>query len=209
MFWLESRFAELPETSTKRQRPLKLIPASPATPEVLSQAYHLDPGFVRDSLLFLHREGFYAVVNPVTPLALVWRDRQVSRWVVDTQDKTGQTLPERQAVVLEVRRHGWLRTADRTVVAQLTEEQQKEVNELAPGKSLIRFDVDHVDVTARKVVIAKLVGHVAARSRVYADTWGRIVFQHLHRKGKTDRISFQAIMKASIGNGDVAVDEEK
>jgi len=215
MFWLESRFSELPEKPSRRARPLKFIPAHPATPEVLSQAYHLDAGYMKDSLLFLHKQGWYAVADPVTPLALSWRDRQVSKWVIDTQDKTGQTLPERQAVVLEVRRHGWLRTADRRVVAQLNEEQLKEVSALAHGhatsksKPLVRFEVQAVDIAARTVVIAKVVNYVAARSRVWADTWGRLVFQHLHRKGKTDRISFPAIMKAAIGDGAIAVDEDK
>lgn len=221
MFWLESRFAEFSDKPSRRARTLQLVPAKAVTPEVLSQAYHVDPGYVKDSLLFLHREGGYGVSEPATPLALLWRDRQVSRYVVDTPDKTGATLPERQAIVLEVRGKGYLRTADRAVVAQLTAEQLKELEAMAQGaqgsgsgtkayKGLARFEAQSVDLAARRLSIAKVVCPVPARSRVWPDSWGRIAFQHLHRQGKTDRISFQALMRAAIGDAaPVAADEEK
>merc|ERR1719188_1363782 len=127
MFWLASRFAELPEKHPRRARPLSLVPATPASPEALQHAYHSDTGVRKDSLLFLHREGQYAVSEAVTPLALQWRDRQISRFVVDTPDEKGELMPERQAVVLEVRGGGQLRTADRTVVSHFGEEQLAQV----------------------------------------------------------------------------------
>jgi len=194
---------------------LQLIPAMPVTPEVLSQAYHLESGYSKDSLLFLHKEGHYHVSESVTPLALLWRDRQISRFVVDTQDKAGAVLPERQAVVLELRGKGWLRTAERAILAQLPEqelqellqrgqEQQKDksgqgnVGKHRPG-TLVRVEIDGVDLVQRQVSVVKVSGFVPSRTRVWADPWSRIVFQHLHRNGQAQCISFQTLMQTSVG----------
>ncbi|CAK0813395.1 unnamed protein product [Prorocentrum cordatum] len=76
MFWLASRFSELREQVPRRARPLMLVPATPASPEALQHAYHSDAGYPKDSLLFLHRAGHYSVSEAVTPLVLLWRDRQ-------------------------------------------------------------------------------------------------------------------------------------
>lgn len=204
MFWLASRFSELREQHPRRARPLVLIPATPASPEALHHAYHSDTGHPKDSLLLLHREGHYSVSEAVTPLALLWRDRQISRFVVDTPDEKGEKLPERQAVVLEVRGGGQLRTADRAVVAQLGEEQLAELNKLVQMKSLkqkalIRCEVQGVDLAARQLSGARPVAHVTAKSRVWADSWGRIAFQRLHREGQAAAISFDVVMRAAAG----------
>lgn len=201
MFWLASRVSELREKS-RRARPLLLIPAVPATPEALLQAYQADVGYAKDSLLFLHREGHYCVSEPVTPLALMWRDRHISRFVVDTPDEKGEVLPERQAVVLEMRAQGWLRTAERIIVGQLEDEQLNAAQQLIRGKgprakALLRCEVQRVDVAARRLLGVQPVGYVAAQSRVWADSWGRIVFQHIHRAGEVVAISFAAVSQAA------------
>eukprot|EP00932_Pfiesteria_piscicida_P017446 SRR837773.4325.p1 GENE.SRR837773.4325~~SRR837773.4325.p1 ORF type:complete len:312 (-),score=68.38 SRR837773.4325:78-971(-) len=215
MFWLESRFAEMPEQPSRRARALQLVPAVSVTPELLSEAYHLDKGYSKDSLLFVHKEGHYHVSEAVTPLALLWRDRHISRFVVDTPDKAGEKLPERQAVVLELRGGGWLRTAERAVVAQLSEQDLKALEGQGQGGAakrgagaLLRVEADGVDLAQRRISVAKVSGFVPARSRVWADTWGRIVFQHLHRTGQTQCITFQALMQAALGSGHAAASGE-
>uniref|UniRef100_A0A7S0AFU8 Snurportin-1 n=1 Tax=Pyrodinium bahamense TaxID=73915 RepID=A0A7S0AFU8_9DINO len=205
MFWLESRFAELPEWRPRRARPLHLVSATPATQEALARAYQSDVGYVKDSFQFVHREGHYCISEPVTPLVLMWRDRQLSRYVVDTPDQEGKVLPERQAVVLELRGGGRLRTADHCIVAQLSEEGLVHAQGLAHGKgpkskALLRCEVSSVDIMARQLAGVHAVAHVAARSRVWADSWGRIVFQHLHRQGEAGAISFDALMGIASGN---------
>lgn len=215
MFWLESRFAELSETpASRRARPLMLTPTFPVTPETLSKCYHTDLGFIKDNFLFLHREGHYQTSQAVTPLALMWRDRQISRWVIDTPDATAAKVPERQAVVLELRNGARLRTADRVVIGQLDEQQLAQVTELTKGprpagKTLVRCEASAVDVAARQVTIAQVTGVAGARSRVWPDSWGRIAFQHLQRQGQTQHISFQALMRAAIGDAAPVAGEEK
>ena len=115
LFWLESRFEEMRDKVPRRARPLQLVRALPATAESIKELYYNDLGFAKDSLLFLHREGRYQMSEPVTPVARMWRDRHLSRFVVDTPDEKGQDLPSQQSVVLEVRGGGRLRTADRSL----------------------------------------------------------------------------------------------
>eukprot|EP00930_Biecheleria_cincta_P001815 TRINITY_DN102905_c0_g1_i1.p1 TRINITY_DN102905_c0_g1~~TRINITY_DN102905_c0_g1_i1.p1 ORF type:complete len:522 (+),score=84.22 TRINITY_DN102905_c0_g1_i1:194-1567(+) len=203
LFFLQSRMEEMRETHPRRARPLKLVRALPATPESLQELYTADVGYPKDSLLFLHREGHYQLDQPITPLALMWRDRHLSRFVVDTPDAKGESLPERQAVVLEVRGGGRLRTADRMIVAQCPEEAVAAAQGLTgkgnKAKGLLRCDVQSVDVANRCLVGVVPKTHIPARSRVWADSWGRIVFQHLHREGKASVLSFDALIRAASG----------
>merc|ERR1712139_696269 len=106
-----------------------------------------------DSLQFMHRQGCYAIDSAVTPLSLLWRDRHISRFVVDTPDERGEKLPEKQATVLELRGSGYLRTAERAVVAQLAEDALDAIiQDKSRHKLLIRCEVDSVDPSTRTLV---------------------------------------------------------
>lgn len=200
MFWLASRFAELPEKTPRKARPLVLIPAVDVTPEAVAEAYEADVGYSKDSLQFMHRQAHYAIDAPCTPLSLMWRDRHISRFVVDTPDHTGEKLPERQAVVLELRGSGYLRTAERAVVAQLQPDELEGIlQDKTRAKMLVRCEVESVDVTTRTLKGVKPLAVVPARSRVWPDSWSRILFQHLHRKGDTGGISFNVVARAAMG----------
>mmetsp|Transcript_10717 Transcript_10717/g.25321 ORF Transcript_10717/g.25321 Transcript_10717/m.25321 type:complete len:472 (+) Transcript_10717:55-1470(+) len=198
LFWLQSRFEEMPEKPPRRARPLQLVHALPATPECIRDLYSKDFGYPKDSLMFLHREGRYQISEAVTPVAKLWRDRHLSRFVVDTPDEKGQDLPSKQSVVLEVRGGGRLRTADRHLVAQCREEDLEKLQGQAKNKSLVRCDIEAIDVVNRCLQVVP-VAHVPARSRVWPDSWARIVFQHLHRSGQSSYISFEALMQAASG----------
>jgi len=202
MYWLSSRFAELPERLPRKARPLILIPAVDVSAEAVAEAYHEDVGYAKDSLHFMHRQALYAIDAAVTPLSLMWRDRKISRFVIDTPDERGEKLPEHQVIVLELRGSGYLRTADRAVVGQLSPESLDGITQdkdKTRAKMLVRCEVDSVDVTNRTLLGLRPVAVVPARSRVWPDSWGRILFQHLHRKGLTDAISFEAVAKAAAG----------
>jgi len=206
MFWLESRFSEIPTKPSRRARALQLISATAATREALIAAYDSDVGYVKDSFMFLHRQGHYCISEPVTPLALLWRDRKLSRFVVDTPDQKGEVLPEKQAVVLELRNGGRLRTADHSLVAQLSEEALKQTQELLKGaktKGCFRFEVQGVDVATKQLAGLQVVALVPGRSRVWPDSWGRIAFQHLHRTGETKHISFEVLLDSGGGGPSV------
>lgn len=123
---------------------------------------------------------------------------------MDTPDEKGETLPERQAVVLEIRGGGQLRTAERTVVAQLSEEQFAEARKMAQIKQfkhriLLRCEVQGVDLANRRLANVQPVAHVPTRSRVWPDSWGRVAFQHLHRRGQAAALSLDVVMRAASG----------
>jgi len=200
-FWLASRSAELPNQHSRRARSLQFLPAAPATHDTLSQLYLQDFGYAKDSFLFFHRQGQYAMEDANTPLVLYWRDRQLNRFVVDTPDPTGEKIPDQQAVVLELRGSGHLRTADHIIVAKLTEEMLQEVQKLSQGKIgvLLRFEASTIDMTAKTVSGLKPIALVPTRSRIWPDSWGRIVFQHLHRCGKAAAFSHEALTRAASG----------
>eukprot|EP00747_Dinoflagellata_sp_TGD_P206409 gnl/TRDRNA2_/TRDRNA2_80124_c0_seq1.p1 gnl/TRDRNA2_/TRDRNA2_80124_c0~~gnl/TRDRNA2_/TRDRNA2_80124_c0_seq1.p1 ORF type:complete len:503 (-),score=98.85 gnl/TRDRNA2_/TRDRNA2_80124_c0_seq1:43-1506(-) len=197
LYWLESRFSELAQTPPRRARPLKLISGTPTSLDAFSEAYHGDVGYMKDSFVFFHREGRYAMGESVTPLVLAWRDRKVSRYVVDTMDVNGEKLPEKQAVVLELRPGGRLRTADRAMVGCLTPEHLKELEK--KSKVLVRCETDGMDLTTRQLTNIRPVAMCAARSRCWPDSFGRIVFQCLHRTEQTSLISFDAVMRVISG----------
>jgi snurportin-1 len=196
-FWLQSRFSELPEKPPRRARPLRLIPMVATTAETFQQACNMDFGYAKDSLLFLHRDGYYALFEPVTPLVLAWRDRHISRFVVDTPDPTGEQLPEKQPMVLELRGSGYLRTADHLIVAKLSEAQLEHAMRLTHNRVnvLIRCQVSSVDAHARRLTNLEVLAFVPSRSRIAADSWGRIVFQHSHRSGQTASICAQTLLQ--------------
>ena len=197
LFWLESRFEEMREKAPRRARPLQLVRALPATAESMKELYYGDFGYLKDSLLFLHREGRYQVSEPVTPVARLWRDRHLSRFVVDTPDEKGEELPSKQSVVLEIRGGGRLRTAERHLVAQCSEEDLAKLQGgQLKAKALVRCDIHAIDLVKGTMQVVP-VAHVSARSRVWADSWARIAFQHLHRQGQTSMLSFDTLLQAA------------
>lgn len=197
-FWLESRFSEISEKHARRARPLRLIPSVSCTQEALQKAYQEDVGYAKDSLFFLHREGHYALFEPSTPLALFWRDRQLSRYVVDTPDPNGVELPEKQAVVLELRGSGYVRTSDHLIVARLLDDSLAHALKLSQTRTsvLMRFEIDRVDAAARRLDGVRPVAFVSSRSRIVADSWGRIAFQDAHRRGDAASLAIGVLAHA-------------
>lgn len=195
-FWLNSRMAEFDPAVPPGGRTIHHVPFVEVSADSLREAYNDDLGYVKDSLVFLHKEGHY--IPGTTPLCLAWRDRHVSRYVIDTPDVNGEMLPEKQSVVLELRGQGFLRTADRVKVAQLPLEIIEGSCQPPPKpQALLRCEVDGVDVAKRLVTGLRIVGH-AAKKRVWADSFGRIAFQHLHRIGDTSSISVGALAQACV-----------
>eukprot|EP00746_Dinoflagellata_sp_MGD_P160978 gnl/MRDRNA2_/MRDRNA2_87973_c0_seq1.p1 gnl/MRDRNA2_/MRDRNA2_87973_c0~~gnl/MRDRNA2_/MRDRNA2_87973_c0_seq1.p1 ORF type:complete len:474 (+),score=78.79 gnl/MRDRNA2_/MRDRNA2_87973_c0_seq1:58-1422(+) len=195
-FWLNSRMAEFDPVVPPGGRAIRHIPFVEVSADSLREAYNDDPGYIKDSLVFLHKEGHY--IPGTTPLCLAWRDRHISRYVIDTPDVNGETLPEKQSVVLELRGQGFLRTADRVKVAQLPLDIIESSCQPSPKpQALLRCEIDSVDIGKRIVTGLRVQGH-AAKKRVWADSFGRIAFQHLHRISDTASVSVGALAQAVV-----------
>ena len=110
-YWLKSRFAELSfdfsgsETIDFRKMkalpPLIYVEPKEATAEVIESMYLNSRDYATDSLIFTHKQSQY--VAGLSPLQLQWRDRRLSRFVIDTSDFEGDRIPERQRVVLNAK----------------------------------------------------------------------------------------------------------
>ena len=111
-YWLKSRFSELSfdfssfgETiDFKVMRslpPLIYVEPKDARGEVIEEMYSNHQDYATDSFIFTHKESQY--VAGLSPLQLQWRDRRLSRFVIDTSDFEGDRLPERQKVVLQAK----------------------------------------------------------------------------------------------------------
>lgn len=82
LFFLRSKFAEdlHPLPADEAARSFRLVPLlySNSDPAGIRKAYADAVPFVRDGLLFFERQGYY--VFGLSPLALVWKDQQSSRY---------------------------------------------------------------------------------------------------------------------------------
>lgn len=97
LFWKQSKMSEVPQLSTPLDAPAFVsLPVLIPTPEGLHKAYNDNLPFIRDGLLFMHKEACYH--GGQTPLALVWKDSQTSRYSIDT-DASGIPL-DKQYVTL-------------------------------------------------------------------------------------------------------------
>jgi hypothetical protein len=82
-YWLQAKYSETPGLSTPppvlQSYSFRLIPYWECNPEGLQQAYVSQFDFIKNGLLFYHREGQYE--PRLTPLVLLWKDSQVSRYL--------------------------------------------------------------------------------------------------------------------------------
>lgn len=117
---------------------LQPVEAVPVTSASLLAAYQGPCPYERDGLLLLHKELQYA--SGITPLALVWKDANCSRYFIDT-DAQG-LVPERQQVILEYRMDCTVATEDEppVVLGRIPPELAGKVPGLEPG-ALVRFSI--------------------------------------------------------------------
>jgi len=129
-------------------------------------AYHAD------GLQFMHKQGKY--FPGLTPLALMYKDTNLSRYAVDTE--TEDRKPEDEVCVLQLRKGCALRTEDRHIVAHTNEETVKDI----PVKGLVKCIIKDWSNGESKQLGIEVIGK-AGVSRVWADSWSRLLSQHCLR----------------------------
>jgi len=114
MFWLDTKLHEDEacgllegEETSYRFTPLASAMCCSAA---LGYARSASVPFIRDGLLFRHKDGHYTPGLSPSPLSLLWKDPSTSRYFIDT-DPQGNILPH-QAVVLEYRMDHTVATSD-------------------------------------------------------------------------------------------------
>mmetsp|Transcript_37205 Transcript_37205/g.71346 ORF Transcript_37205/g.71346 Transcript_37205/m.71346 type:complete len:446 (+) Transcript_37205:164-1501(+) len=184
-FWVACKMQECdaaqPPSPSHRYR-LVPLPAYECTPEGLQAAYQSPVPYIRGGLTFYNKEGHYTL-GP-TPLIMVWKDAQCSRYFIDT-DKDGVVLPQQRAV-LRYTADGSLVTGDDppVVMANLPASfVQMQADKLRPGL-LIRCVIGnqgmHI-VDGRPVAAEVHWDGLANQRRGGADSFTKVLFQYAAR----------------------------
>ncbi|KAK4776830.1 hypothetical protein SAY86_005518 [Trapa natans] len=182
-FWLNSKLAESgacgPPSQYHRYR-FSLIPVYNCDHNGLSAAYMGAVPYMKDGLLFYNKEAKYQTGN--TPLALVWKDENCSQYVIDT-DNQGN-IPIQQQVVLELQDDGKLNTSDDPpVVFGCLDSDFVHKSGLHSG-NLLRFSIGDNGLSFMEERLDKAdlcyIGK-SNRARAFADSYSKIVFQHMVR----------------------------
>jgi len=203
-YWLSSKLAEAHagDAPSPRHR-YRFLPAPvyAADVEGLRTAYAAPLPFARDGLQLLHRRGPY-VLGP-TPLVLLWKDANCSRYFVDT-DVDGN-VPERQQVVLRLLPGAAVGTSDDPplILGRIPQDfLEKNAGHLREG-SLLRFSIgaDGLAVSAdghpcpvEGPAGLQFEGAVRGRRRG-ADSASKVIFQHTARSSRP--LAFEELLLAA------------
>jgi snurportin-1 len=133
-------------------------------------------GFVQDGLLFIHKETHYEL--GVTPLVLLWKDKQCSRFFLETED--GNTVSSQQVATLSCNKDRTVRCLEGQVLGTLPEAFVS-LQAFEDG-DLVKMGLQGVEPEADRVQAMNFLSK-ASKSRILADTWSKIVFQHQARSG--------------------------
>ncbi|KAB1199901.1 Snurportin-1 [Morella rubra] len=202
-FWLNSKLAETgacDQPSYYHRYRFCLVQVYNCDQAGLSAAYTGAVPYVKDGLIFYNKHAHYQTGN--TPLALVWKDENCSQYVIDTDSK-GQ-IPSQQQVVLELQDNGNLTTSDDPpVVFGFLDEGFVQKSGLHPG-NLLRFAISEGGLSFVDGKLAradlKYLGK-SNRARAFADSYSKVVFQHMARHSP---LQFDDLL-ASIGS---SIDQE-
>ncbi len=205
-FWLSSRFSEISNVRVGKITRFCYIKPLDATSENISAVYNGDIGafssqvsFQTDSLLFMHKEAVYTA--GLSPLFLQWRDANISKYTIDTNDKYGKLIPPRQAVVLKVKRQGSrvvLKTWDGAKVADCDEMLFPLTFRLDESSFLVRGYIDDI-VEDEGIALVNLTDIERVTSvRVFPDSLARIRSQAVFRKHNRPIVTIESLTQRFI-----------
>jgi len=218
-FWIEQHILSDPQITS--ENPYNHIPF--ATPKKydcsekgFTQAYSENTPFLKDGLLFIHKEAPY--IPLLNPYMYLWKDQFISLYVIEdtnSKDFSGfvnfldNNNVESISCVLELNKQNELRTLEGTTITNISTEE-KEAKGYFTG-NLITVDIGKIVIDPMATDISQafdfqniqIVG-LASRHRAIADTFSKIIFQFL---AKNAPISADDILKA-IRNAHTEADIE-
>jgi len=198
LYWMHDKLRTLaaPNPSHKSKRtfyPLVPLPVLPCLPSSLPSLYPQSPllDCRQDGVLFVHKASEYVSGVLPTPLCLLWKDVQCSRWYVAT-DGSGQQA-DRQLLTAWLDSSGRLLTEDGVQLAEVAVGQLMGVEQPATGvRQLVRVSVSGLGDDGRLTDVR--VEGEAGRGRLVADSWDKVLYQANARRGGT--VSIQQIAEA-------------
>lgn len=132
-----------------------------------------------DGLIFYHKHCCY-VQRLSCPLVLVWKDRTLSRWFIDSSNRQHQNKAL-QFVTLQLRHNGTVTTHEEEVVLGALSKEEIERRQFVPNQ-LLRFSITKAMAMEWKVENLEYVKR-SGNSKMQADTWSKILFQHHAKNG--------------------------
>ncbi|CAH9117022.1 unnamed protein product [Cuscuta europaea] len=209
-YWLNTKLAEsgaCDAPSTYHRYRFSSVPVYDCVQEGLHSAYTGPVPYVKDGLVFINKQAHYQTGN--TPLALVWKDKNCSQYVIDTDNK-GE-IPTEQHVVLELLDDGRLSTSDDPpVIFGCLNGEFIQKTGLRSG-DLLRFSINEgglvlVDGKLEKADLQYI--DKPNRSRAFADSYSKVLFQYAvrHSPLQIEHIFASISSSASIGDESATCD---
>ena len=143
-----------------------------------------------DGLIFYHKHGCY-VERVSCPLVLLWKDRALSRWFIDSSNRQHEDKAL-QFVTLQLRRNGTVTAHEEEVVLGAVSREEIERRQFVPDQ-LLRFSITAAVATEWKVENLQYVKR-GGKSKMMADSWTKIVFQHQAKNG--GGVTFESLVGA-------------
>ena len=227
VFWAASKVDEV-GSGAEQFSPVLYAPAEGGN---IQQAYQgTGVPYVRDGLLFLHREGHYfggagGKDSLSSPLALLWKDMSCSRFSIST-DAQGK-VPTFQRVVLRKvqteRPPALAGTSDKPAIL-LAKVPESERDEILAG-ALLNYILVPVEPAGGKrpregggaTGLGEVCGHVlgqnvvfqglAGQGRTEADAFSKVAFQQRLRSGEP--LTIQKLLQVAMRGTPGACDENK
>ncbi|XP_047314551.1 snurportin-1 [Impatiens glandulifera] len=209
-FWLNSKLVETgacDPPSVYHKHRFSLPTVYNCDQAGLHASYTQPTSYVKDGLLFYNKHAHYQTGN--TPLALVWKDANCSQYVIDTDSK-GQILDQQQ-VVLALQENGKLTTSDEPPVEfGCLDMEFIQKSGLQTG-DLLKFSVSDrglcfTDGKLEKADIQFI--SKSNRARAFADSFSKIMFQHMVRHSPLQIEDLFASITSSAVKDKEVTDEE-
>jgi hypothetical protein len=205
-FWLKSRFAEidlnLEQGMTDLSPSLVYVEAKEASIQNIESLYFGNPNFTTttDSLLFTQKQSPY--LPGLSRTYLQWRDIKLSRYVIDTSDITGETIPQKQKIVVIAKQSGTSSkvkffTWDEIYIGQIHRDEFP--SEITEKYSLVRLKAETLDEETKLLVNISDIQKVSYKHRIFPDSFNRIKTQAWFRKtqGEIPPVTIQEILLVS------------
>ena len=208
LYWMHDKLRSLhslrPTHTSKRPfHSVVPLPVLPCVRSSLPSLYPQSPLLEcrQDGVLFFHKQSEYVSGLLPSPLCLLWKDEQCSRWYVAT-DGSGQR-GERQLLTAWMDHSGHLHTEDGVEVAHVEVGQLMGVEPpTGCARLLVRVSVSGLGDDGQLADV-RVEGEVG-RGRLVADNWDKVMYQANARQGET--VSIQQIAEAMQHEAE-AVDE--
>ena len=133
-------------------------------------------------------------------MILIWKDNKISRWFIDTSNRQNSNKLL-QFISLQLRSNATITSHEEDIVLGIMSIEKIQKYNFKPNQ-LLRFSITNADMNECRVDNLLYIKRCSV-SKMQADTWSKIVFQHQAKNGisiKFDDLAQFAIMNEEMTN---------